>query len=384
MNNPASYIDPDGHSCDGDDATLVSDTITTGSNGATHESVTVNGNCIAPNVGMFRSLLRNFGFDTTKKPAPVIPQLPNKASATCVEPSLAVRFAAGALSKLSSLTGKVSASGISGSAAYVAGAGVQVAGGQAIVTTTVGTAGIETYGGAGVTGGFGGLASTNLDLGISTYGSLSGYGGSSMGGTASFLRRCRRRRKRVWQSIWISGSRECRRRGRRHYQKRCILWGVRCEGGTYMLDDQIATLGSRAVWLFGRITSLLILIPPLVSFLDRLLPTAAFIAVYLFWMLMLFQMRGWSYGQASPIRISYVSWIKRRSLLWAEIGEVSSSPIGIRIQQDRRYGVTHYLIFNRFGFPTNRERLIQRQARIEMLQRWWINQRNNQGSKVGP
>jgi RHS repeat-associated protein len=111
--------------------------------------------------------------------------VPNNSS-TCVQTSLAVRLAAAVLSDLSSITGKGFSFGYSASGTYALGVGVQAGGGQALVTTTNGTAGVLTYGAAGVTGGFGASASMNLDFGVSTYGTLGGYAGSSSGGSASF------------------------------------------------------------------------------------------------------------------------------------------------------------------------------------------------------
>jgi hypothetical protein len=114
---------------------------------------------------------------------------PRKAilsNSDCKQTSWAVSLAAYGMSKLSSLTGYGFSFGYSAAGTYALGAGGQVSGGQAIVTTTSGKPGILTFGSAGVTGGFGASASMNFDFGASTYGTLDGYAGSSSGGSLSF------------------------------------------------------------------------------------------------------------------------------------------------------------------------------------------------------
>jgi hypothetical protein len=76
LNNPASYIDPMGHSCSDDNATFLSSVTTTGSNGATtHDSVTVSGNCNPPTFAPTALLL--VPRDAPTKPTP---QAPSKTS----------------------------------------------------------------------------------------------------------------------------------------------------------------------------------------------------------------------------------------------------------------------------------------------------------------
>ena len=143
-----------------------------------------------------------------------------------------------------------------------------------------------------------------------------------------------------------------------------------------MLNNQIP-LGSRYVWLFGRIFSFLIIIPPLVSASSALLPIPVLLAVIVFWLLMLFQMCGWSYGYAEPEGITFVSWVKQKRLSWTEVSAVSNSGIGIRIQRLTRNPMLNSILFSRMGFSLSPQNLEQRRMAIETLQRWWLDHRSN-------
>jgi hypothetical protein len=148
-----------------------------------------------------------------------------------------------------------------------------------------------------------------------------------------------------------------------------------------MLNGHIP-LGSRYVWLFGRICSFLIIIPPLISASSGLLPIPVLLAVGVFWLLMLFQMRGWSYGYAEPDGITFVSWIKQKHVSWTEVSAVNSSSMGIRIQRKTRNLILDSILFNCVGIPVSAEKREQRQVTVETLQRWWLDRRDG-GSHVG-
>jgi len=142
-----------------------------------------------------------------------------------------------------------------------------------------------------------------------------------------------------------------------------------------MLNGHIP-LGSRYVWLFGRICSFLITIPPLISASSGLLPIPVLLAVGVFWLLMLFQMRGWSYGHAEPDGIIFVSWIKQKHISWTEVSAVNSSSMGIRIQRKTRNLILDSILFNCVGIPVSAEKREQRQVTVETLQRWWLDRRD--------
>jgi len=143
-----------------------------------------------------------------------------------------------------------------------------------------------------------------------------------------------------------------------------------------MLNNQMP-LGSRSVWLLGRIFSFLIIVPPSISASSGLLPTPVFLAVIVFWLLMLFQMRGWSYGYAGPDGITFVSWVKQKHVSWTEVGAVNNSGIGIRIQRQTGNLMLNSILFNRMSLPLSPQKLEQRRIAIETLQRWWTDHRNN-------
>jgi hypothetical protein len=143
-----------------------------------------------------------------------------------------------------------------------------------------------------------------------------------------------------------------------------------------MLIDQIP-LGSRYVWILGRIFSFLIIIPPLISASSGLLPVPVLAVVVVFWFLILLQMRGWSYGYASADGITFVSWVQQKHLPWDEVTGVNASSIGIRIQRGPRKSMLNSLLFNRWSMPLPPQRVDQRRSAVETLQRWWLDRSNN-------
>ena len=159
-------------------------------------------------------------------------------------------------------------------------------------------------------------------------------------------------------------------------QGRRYLWSVLRKGGADMLIDQIP-LGSRYVWILGRIFSFLIIIPPLISASSGLLPVPVLAVVVVFWFLILLQMRGWSYGYASADGITFVSWVQQKHLPWDEVTGVNASSIGIRIQRGPRKSMLNSLLFNRWSMPLPPQRVDQRRSAVETLQRWWLDRSNN-------
>jgi hypothetical protein len=149
-----------------------------------------------------------------------------------------------------------------------------------------------------------------------------------------------------------------------------------------MLKNQIP-LGSKTVWLLGRIFSFLIIIPPLLGASNGSLPIPVLVAVLVFWILMLLQMRGWSYGHADPDGIAFVSWIKQKHLRWTEVGGVNSSSIGISIQRGFRGFISGSLLFNRWSIPLSARMIQKHQETNETLQRWWLYHHSN-NPKVDP
>jgi hypothetical protein len=130
-----------------------------------------------------------------------------------------------------------------------------------------------------------------------------------------------------------------------------------------MSADKNVFLGSRVVWAVGRISSVLIIVPPTLSVISHSIPVTLFIGLLFLWVLILIQMRGLSFGTADERGLNYTSWFTRTSASWEEISEISSSAISIRFRQAKPRRGT--LIFNRFKFASRR-------AEMEVLQSWWI------------
>src|SRR6185312_14989452 len=126
-------------------------------------------------------------------------------------------------------------------------------------------------------------------------------------------------------------------------------WAFRRKGDTDMLNTQEIRLGTKNRWLFGRICSFLILIPPAISFSGGLLPIDGFVAAVLGWLLVMFLMRGWSYGQANSQYIVYVTWIQQKRVCWDEVSGIHTDSMGIKIKLKNRNLLTGMLHFNRLG-----------------------------------
>lgn len=136
-------------------------------------------------------------------------------------------------------------------------------------------------------------------------------------------------------------------------------------------------LGSKSAWLFGRIGSWLIIIPPFISASSGLLPKPDLVVVLVFWIFILFLMRGWSYGYAEPDGVTFVSWVNKKHLSWTEIAGVSSSGMGIRIQRRVRGAIPSSLLFNPWNIPLSLRFMKKHHETVETLQRWWLNHRSN-------
>jgi hypothetical protein len=145
-----------------------------------------------------------------------------------------------------------------------------------------------------------------------------------------------------------------------------------------MLNSQEVRLGSKHVWLFGRIFSFLILVPPTISFMDRLIPVNGFVAVLFGWLLVMFLMRGWSYGRADSQRIIYVAWMRQKSVSWDEVSGIHTDSLGIRIKLKNRQLLAGVLHFNRLGFALTPQSTRKREASMEVLQRWWLDRPSSQ------